>query len=284
VDVDLREALAPVNRGHGGQQAGQFVPALRTAAQLRERAAAGVLDLKLSRACFIGGALLGTCLVERVGERAHLDAVSVEPLAQQRGAGRALVDAVFTAAAAAGVKRLSAYVSDFDGTLQAILQGAGASRLRTVVRHILSGAPAPLPQPRDLEELPAPEDLAEACARTVPMSEALALLPGASDAGELLFSQEPEVLSRLSGRLRAHVYLEPRSKSPAAVVICERERKLLYTLSGATASLASLLCLVAARHGIACLDALPDGHPAEASLAAAGFARAALRAEWVKDL
>jgi GNAT superfamily N-acetyltransferase len=285
VELDLREALAPVNRGNGGL--GQFVPAMRTAAQLRERAAAEVLDLKLSRACFIGGALVGTCLVERLDAQIHLDALGVEPLAQQRGASSSLVEAVCSAAAAVGVKRASVYVSDFDSALLSSLQALGFSRRRGVARYILGSAPAPLAQPQDLGAGPASasEGSREPTARSVPLAEALPLLYGAVDPGLLLFGQQAGVLSRLSGKLTAYVVTTPTSAGkPVAAAVFERDRKLLQALGGDPAQLPGLLCLLAARHGVACMDAIVEGHPAQAALIAAGFQRVSLRAELVKDL
>ena len=89
------EALAPINRAARGE----FLPALRTAAQLRERASWGLLDLKLTGLCQSGE--LGGRLAwwERFGRRgiAYIEgapALAADPLAQQRGAVRALVEAV----------------------------------------------------------------------------------------------------------------------------------------------------------------------------------------------
>lgn len=282
VEVDLREALAPINRGNGGL--GRFVPAMRTAAQLRERAAAEVLDLKLSRACYIGG-LVGSCLVERLDEQAHIDAIGIEPLAQQRGAGRALVEAVCQAATAAGVKRLSVFVSDFDSTLLSSLAALGFVRRRGVARYILSGAPAPLTQPADLGNAPAPESATEPYARAVPLAEALPTLHAGVAADKLLFGQQGGILTRLGGKLTAYTLTTPDSNGqPVAAAVFERERKLIHALGGEPGQLAHLLCLLAARHGVACIEALVEGHPAQSALTTAGFQRASLGAELVKDL
>lgn len=281
VDLDLREALAPINRGHGGL--GRFVPAMRTPAQLRERAAIGVLDLKLSAVCYIGG-LVGSCLVERLGEQAHIDAIGVEPLAQQRGAGRALIEAVTTAATASGVKRLSIFVSDFDSSLLSSLAALGFTRRRGVARYILSGAPAPLAQPQDLGNGPAPENPSEAFAQAVPLAEVLPILRAGVDEDKLLFGQQDGILMRLQSRLTAYILTPASGGKPVAAAVFERDRKLLHALGGDPGQLAHLLCLLASRHGIVCIEALVEGHPAQSALTTAGFLRASLGAELAKDL
>lgn len=289
VEVDLREALGPINRGHSGQlgQAGQFAPAVRTPAQLRERAAAGVLDLSLSRACYLSGALVGACLIDHVGENAHIEAIGVDPLAQQRGAGRALVETICTAAAAAGVKHLSAYASDFDNIILGALNAAGFTRRRDIARYQLQGAPAALTQPRDLGKDAIPDGTTGQVARAVPIAEALLVLAPDAVAGRLLFDQQAAVLSKLAEkgeRIVAYVTLEAQEKAPHAAAIFDRDRKLLLALGGDNDKLAPLLCLVSSRFGVALLDALASGHPAEAAVTAAGFVRMAVRAEWIKDL
>jgi GNAT superfamily N-acetyltransferase len=284
-EVELREALAPINRPTGIGQAGQLGKTVRTPAQLRERAAAQVLDLKLSRACFIGDGLCGAALVDRVGDHAHIDALAVEPLAQQRGAGKALLDSIVTAAAAAGVKRLSFFGSDFDNVLPPILTHLGFGRGRNVARFTLPGPPAALPLPREVEA-DAPPDGEGPFARPLPLSNALPVVHEGLAADKLCFAQQAEVLSRLCGqdKLVAYVSALPGQPQPHAAVIYERERKLILALHGDTAHLAPLLCLLATRHGVNAVDALVEGHPAEAALAAAGYQRAAVRVEWWKDL
>ena len=59
-------------------------------AQLRERAALGVLDLKLSRALLVAGGIAGACLVERVGDRAHIEESLGRYLGAATGGGRVL--------------------------------------------------------------------------------------------------------------------------------------------------------------------------------------------------
>jgi hypothetical protein len=288
VEVELREALAPINRSQGGQlgQPGQLAPVLRTVAQLRDSAAAGVLDLKLSQACYLGGTLSGACLVERVEDSAQIAAIGVENLAQQRGAGRALIEAVCRAATAAGVKQLSILVSDFDSVLLSSLHPIGFARRREVARYTLSGAPAPLLQPHDLGNDAVPDGMSGPYARAVPVAEVLPALRDGVAPEQLLFGQDPRVLLRLAkgNRLSAYIIGQPPTGHFRAGAVFERERKLLHALGGDSAQLPPLLCLLAARHGIVWLDALAEGHPAAGALTAAGFSRTALRIELCKDL
>lgn len=284
-EVELREALAPINRPTGIGQAGQLGKAVRTPAQLRERAAAQVLDLKLSRACFIGDGLCAAALVDRVGDSAHIDALAIEPLAQQRGAGKALLESIVQAATAAGVKRLSFFVSDFDNVLPPILSHIGFVRGRTVARFALSGAPVDLPLPQEVDADGSPEGETP-FARPLPVASALPVVHEGVAADKLAFSQQAEVLSRLCGndKLVAYVSALPGQPSPKAAVIYDRERKQIVALHGDDAHLGPLLCLLAKRHGVNAVEALVEGHPAEAALAAVGYQRAAVRIEWCKDL
>jgi len=288
-EVELREALAPINRPTGIGQAGQLGKAVRTPAQLRERAAAQVLDLKLSRACFIGGGLCGAALVDRVGDHAHIDAVAIEPLAQQRGAGKAIFDSIATAAAAAGVKRLSFFGSDFDNVLPPILTQLGWSRGRNVARFALSGPPTALPLPREVDADAASTSNGDGegpFARPLPLATALPVVNEGVAADKIHFAQQAEVLSRLCGqdKIVAYVSALPGEAQPHAAVLYDRERKLILALAGDAAHLAPLLCLLATRQGVTAVDALIEGHPAEAALATAGYQRAAVRVEWWKDL
>lgn len=284
-EVELREALAPINRQTGIGQAGQLGKAVRTPVQLRERAAAQVLDLKLSRACFIGGNLCGAALVDRVGDSAHIDALAIEPLAQQRGAGKAILESIVQAATAAGVKRLSFFVSDFDNVLPPILSHLGFSHGRNIARFALSGPPAGLPLPRELDADAAPDGEGP-FARPLPVALALPVVHEGVAVDKLGFAQQAEVLSRLSGndKLVAYVSALPGQPAPHAAVIYDRERKSIVALHGDGAHLSPLLCLLATRQGVNAVDALVEGHPAEAALAAAGYQRAAVRVEWYKDL
>ena len=282
-DIELKDALGPVNRAAGGRTAPGMLPLVHTAAQLRERAALGVLDLKLSRALALGGGIAGACLVERVGERAHLDAFGVDPLAQQRGGGKALCEAVVAAAMAAGVRRLTAFGSDFDAQLLPILQAVGFERGREVARYSLSlGGPTQALIPEDIGEAAYDPATHQTVARVVPLAEALAVLEPVL-APQASFLQLPEVLRRLGPKLTAVVLQSPTGITAAAVA--DRERRQLLTLYGQTeAAAAQLAALLAARYGIHFIDALAIDDPVTAALTAAGFQRASLRAEFQKLL
>lgn len=282
-DVELKEVLGPINRAASGRTAPGMLPLVHSAAQLRERAALGVLDLKLSRALLLGGGIAGACLVERVGEQAHLDVLGVDPLAQQRGGGRALCEEVVAAAAAAGVRRLTAFCSDFDGQLLAILQAVGFARVREVARYtLLPGGPTQTLVPTELAAGAEPPRPAQTVAQAVPLAEALAFL-SAAQAPEPPFGQQTEVLRRLSPKLTAFVLHTPGGIAAAAVA--ERERRQLLAVGGqGEHAAAQLVALLAARHGILSIDALPVDDPATAAVSAAGFQRASLRVEFQKTL
>ncbi len=282
-DVELKEVLGPINRAASGRTAPGMLPLLHSAAQLRERAALGVLDLKLSRALLLGGGIAGACLVERVGEQAHLDVLGVDPLAQQRGGGRALCEEVVAAAAAAGVRRLTAFCSDLDAQLLAILQAVGFVRVREVARYTLTpGGPTQALVPTELAagaEVPRP---AQTVAQAVPLAEALTFL-AAAQAPEPLFGQQTEVLRRLSPKLTALLLHTPAGVAAAAVA--DRERRPLLAEGGqGEHAVAQLAALLAARYAILSVDALPVDDPATAAVSAAGFQRASLRVEFQKTL
>ena len=283
-DIELKDVLGPINRSAAGRTAPGMMPAVHTVAQLRERAALGVLDLRLSRALLIAGGIAGACLVERVGERAHLEALGVDPLAQQRGGGRALCEEVVASAGAAGVRRLTALCADLDAQLLPILQAAGLSRLREVARYALS--PSGPVQALIPEEIPAESDdrpRRAAAAQLVPPAEALAVLaPHTAPAPPFL--QQPEVLLRLSPKLTGAVLRTPTGITAAAAV-ADRERRQLLSLWGQSEQAAAqLAALLAARYGIHYIDALPLGDPMTAAVSAAGFQRASLRVELQKTL
>lgn len=264
------------------------MPALRTVAQLRERAAAGLLDLKLSRACVVGDSVAAACLVERIADEpiAHIEALATDSLAQQRGALRALIEAVQAAAAAAGATELSALASDMDSAQLSALAAAGFTRRQNVGRYTLSGPPATRAIPVELAAGEA-SPVGQPWLRAVTLAEAAGSLVGAHGASPLYGARLP-VLSRLAGRFVALASYAARSDddsaaSPSAVVVCDRDRKLLCALTGETEALASLICFAAARHGIAHIEALAESDPAVAAVSAAGFARVAVRVEMVCD-
>lgn len=285
-DEDLRDIVGPLNRSVSSLR-----PLLRTAVQLRERVAAGVLDLRLSRVAFLGGKLVGVALVERVARGSelppliHLDALVVEPLAQQRGGVRILTEAVCAGVAAAGGTRLTAIESESDAVTLEALQLAGFGRLRPILRFTLPGAPAPVPLPTELFEGELPPEGAkpdERFARPVSLDEALAVFARFGVPSDAPFGQHPAVLRRLAGRLTAWA-VGTRGQPPLGAAVIDVERKQLVTAAGETEPLAGLLALLAARPGVTLLDGLPEGHPAEAALQLAGFQRAALRIELARD-
>jgi GNAT superfamily N-acetyltransferase len=282
-DVELKEVLGPINRAASGRTAPGMLPLVHTAAQLRERAALGVLDLKLSRALLLGGGIAGACLVERVGELGHLDVLGVDPLAQQRGAGRALCEEVVAAAAAAGVRRLTAFCSDFDAQLLPILQAVGFARLREVARYTLApSGPLQGLVPAELETGSYDPHSAQTVAQAVPLAEALAFLATVQPP-EPPFGQQTEVLRRLSPKLTAVVLHTPAGVVAAAVA--DRERRQLLAVGGnGEHAAAPLVALLAARYGILAIDALPVDDPATAAVSAAGLQRASLRVEFQKTL
>ena len=282
VDVELREALAPINRAARGE----FLPALRTAAQLRERASWGLLDLKLSRACVIGGSVVAACLVERLADEgiAYIEALAADPLAQQRGAVRVLVEAVLGAAKSAGVAELSVLAADMDSAQVGALQAAGFARRQLVGRYTLSGAPAsrPLPVERNAGE---PQPVGQPWLETLSAMEGQAILSSLGTATGTFSSRQP-VLARLAGRLMAVACFQPAasdSPRPVAIVIGDRERKLVCALAGETEALTSLLCFAAARFGLAHVEALAEEDGAAGALLAAGYSRTAVRVEMVCD-
>lgn len=277
-DIELKDVLGPINRSAAGRTTAGMPAAVHTVAQLRERAALGVLDLKLSRALLIAGGIAGACLVERVGERAHVEALGVDALAQQRGGGRALCEEVVATAAAAGVRRLTALCSDLDAPLLSILHAVGFTRLREVARYTLSASGPPQALiPLEFGADPDPSQQNAEVAQLVPPAEALVVLAPRTPA-EPPFSQEPEVLLRLSPKLSAVVLRSPTGITAAAVA--DRERRQLLALCGHSERAATqLAALLAARYGIHHLDALPIDDPLTAAINAAGFQRASLRME-----
>jgi len=90
-DVELKDALGPINRAAGGRTEPGMLPLVHTAAQLRERAALGVLDLKLSQALVLPGGIAGACLVERsVSGRTWMRWAPISWPCSAAGAGRSV--------------------------------------------------------------------------------------------------------------------------------------------------------------------------------------------------
>jgi hypothetical protein len=65
-EVELRDATYPLNRSVPSN----FLPTLRTAAQLRELVALSVIDPSLSKVIVLSGKVVGCCLVERASDGA----------------------------------------------------------------------------------------------------------------------------------------------------------------------------------------------------------------------
>lgn len=284
-EVDLREAIGPINRA----VTGHYLPAVRTVSGLRERAQLGVLDLRLSRCAFLGGRLVGTCLIERVDERAHLDAIGVDPLAQQRGVGHAMLEAACCAAEAGGVAVLTAEISDSDAASMATLQSAGFVGGRELGRFELRGPPADLPVPEEVEEaaVRTPATRGQSFVRPVPLTEALETVQRARGAAlaEAAFAHQPAVLERLRSRLSCYLLLHLEQDSPVlGAAVIERDRHVLVSLGGQVDRLAPLVVLLARRHGVVAMDSMPEGDPLGQVLRQAGFQRTAVRREMVRRL
>lgn len=285
-EVDLREAIGPINRA----VTGHYLPAVRTVSSVRERAQLGVLDLKLSRCAFQNGRLLGTCLVERVDERAHLDAIGVEPMGQAQGVSYALLESACVAAEALGVKLLTAEVSDSDSPALATLTQAGFQRGRELSRYELKGAPAQLATPEEIGEgegmaQRAPATLGQTFVQPVPLAEALdALERLRGPAGDAVpFSGQPAVLERLKGKLAAFLLLQLDEQSPVVgAAVIDRERHLLLGLGGEAARLPPFLVLLLRRHGVTTVESLADGDPLGDALQQAGMVRTAARRELLR--
>lgn len=284
-EVDLREALGPINRAVSGH----YLPSVRTVSQLRERAQLGVLDLKLSRCAYIGRDLVGACLVERVDESAHLDAIGVDPLAQQRGVGHALLESACVAAEALGVRRFTAEVSEADAPSLATLHSAGFQRHRGLSRYVLRGNPASQTLPEEVQggtpAQSAPSTLGQAYVQKVELSEALEFLekdsgPAAQDPP---FHRLPVVLGRLKSKLTAFLLLQLEEQRPVlAAAVIERDRHQLLALCGEPERLPGLVGLLLMRHGVTLCDSLPEDDAASDALEKAGMTRVAVRGELLR--
>lgn len=272
-EVDLRAATAPLNR------AGTvFLPAVRTAAQLRERAKLGVLDLKLSAAAVLSEGPAGCCLIERDGEEAFVVGVAAEPLMHQRGGWVGLLEAALATAAKAGVRRVTVEASEHDTGQLGGLQAARFSRSRELSRYTLPTAPNHALVPEDLGDDSAAVPTGSRYARAVSIDVALPLL--LSEAPP--FSRRPEVLRKLAPLYTVRALFE--GDRPIAAVVVERERKLLVAVGGEPEAAAQLAALAAARYEARFVDAVPEGDAMAAALVKAGFQLAAARVELARAL
>ncbi len=270
-EVELRDATYPLNRSVPSN----FLPALRTAAQLRELVALSVIDPSLSKVIVLSGKVVGCCLVERASDGATLSALGIEPLAQQRGGGRVLLDAVTTAARAAKLHWLSVESSAADASQQALLLSAGFAVQGSRCRMALT-------QPPNRSLLPSNGDgssdsaTTKALVTTGTIDAALTFLSSQSD-WQPAPSASPSVLRKLASRLMAFFWEE--ASAPQAVLVIDKERKLIVTLAGQMAAMAALGVYVAAYHGVAFADSLPADSPEVSALSLSGFATVALRSE-----
>ena len=271
-EVELRDATYPLNRSVPSN----FLPALRTAAQLRELVALSVIDPSLSKVIVLSGKVVGCCLVERASDGATLSALGIEPLAQQRGGGRVLLDAVTTAAQAAKLHWLSVESSAADASQQALLLSAGFAVQGSRCRMALT-------QPPNRSLLPSNGDgfsdsaTTKARVTTGTIDAALTFLSSQSD-WQPAPSASPSVLRKLASRLMAFFWEEAAS-APQAVLVIDKERKLIVTLAGQMDAMAALGVYVAAYHGVAFADSLPADSPEVSALSLSGFATVALRSE-----
>ncbi len=270
-EVELRDATYPLNRSVPSD----FLPALRTAAQLRELVALSVIDPSLSKVIVLSGKVVGCCLVERASDGATLSALGIEPLAQQRGGGRVLLDAVTTAARAAKLHWLSIESSAADASQQALLLSAGFAIQGSRCRMALT-------QPPNRSLLPSTGDgfsdsaTTEARVTTGTIDAALTFLSSQPD-WQPAPSASPSVLRKLASRLMAFFWAE--ASAPQAVLVIDKERKLIVALAGPMAAMAALGVYAAAYHGVAFADSLPADSPEVSALSLAGFATVARRSE-----
>ena len=255
-EVELRDAAFQLNRSAPSN----FLPALRTASQLRELATLGVLDQALSQVVILAGKVGGCCLVERVPSGGFLSALTCEPLAQQRGGGRVLLDAVITAARTAKLGQLTIEVSEADAAQESLLSSAGFARQHTLYRMALA-------QPPNRTLLPTE-------AAVIPVDDAVSFL-ATEKAWHPTPSVEGEVLRKLAPRLTALALISD-GQTRAALVL-DQERKLILTLAGKSAALASLVVFAAVHHFVAFVDSLRSDDPAVDALREAGFARLSVR-------
>lgn len=267
-DVELRDATFPLSRSAPSN----FLPALRTPVILRELVALGVLDPGLSKVIVQNGRVVGCCLVEVGAQGAYISGLGTDALSQQRGGSRALIEAVIAAGKQAQLGRLSVEVSEADAGPQGLWQAVGFVPLRTRLRMALLGTPnrALLPDPDDRACMAATRISA------VPCGDALGFLQhhGPSLLGAAV---SPAVLGKLEKRLSAAAMLV--GSAIEAVVIVDKERKLLVALAGDPAYLPQLAVYAAARLSAAYVDSLADDDPAVEALESAGFSRIAVRTE-----
>lgn len=266
-DVELRDATFPLSRSAPSN----FLPALRTPVILRELVALGVLNAGLSKVIVQGGRVVGCCLVEQGAGGAYVSALGTDSLSQQRGGARALLDAVIAAAQSAKLDTLSIEVSEADAGPQGLYQAVGFVPQRSRSRMALLGAPNRSLLPESLETGGPEGRIAQ-----IPVADALAFLQshGPTHPGAAV---HPAVLGKLAKRLSAAAYQV--GTETQAVVVVDKDRKLLTGLAGTPAHLPALAVYAAARLSAAYADSLSEDDPALDALSKAGFVRIAVRTE-----
>lgn len=259
-EIELRDAIQPLNRSAPSN----FGPALRTPALIRELVALGVIDASLSKVLVLSGKVLGGCLVERVPGGGLLSALSIEPLAQQRGGGRALLEEVIKAARTAQLAQLRIEVSEGDTAHESLIGALHFVRVETLHRLALQKAPNRSLFPTEEFDL----------VTEVSIEEAISLL-SAQTTWQPAPSARPDMVRKLTKRLSALTLVQSDRR---ATLIFDKERKLIWTLGGDSTRMAQLAVCVAAKHGAAFVDSLRDEDPAISALVEAGFTKLAVRA------
>ncbi len=263
-EIELRDAVQPLQRSAPSN----FVPALRPPALIRELIALGVIDPSLSKVLVLSGKVLGCCLVERCPGGALLSALSIEPLAQQRGGGRALLEEVIKAAQTAKLGQLRIEVSEGDAA--SLLSALHFVRAETLCRLALLQPPN-----RSLFPTEQFDSVTE-----LSIDAAIATL-SAQPNWQPTPSAQPDLLRKLAKRLIGFGLVRDDRR---ATLLIDKERKLIWTLGGESSLLAQLVVYAAGKHGAAFVDSLRDEDPAIAALCEAGFTKLAVRAAYVLPL
>lgn len=270
-ETDLREATFPLARSAPSN----FLPALRTPAYLRELVQTGVIDAALSKVVTMGGHVVACCLVQRMQEGCFVSGLGVASLATQRGALRALLEAIIAEARRAQMHHICIEVNEAEAGPQGALQTAGF----LPIGHRYRMARLRLP---DRSLLP-PQDQRPSVGGFVPIStdEALAFA-AAQKAFAPSPGSDPFVLGKLRQRLLALAWSVDGQIQATAVL--EPDRKLLLLLAGELLPMQRLAVFSAAHHSAAFADSLAEQDPARQALPSAGFDTIAVRTGMRLDL
>jgi GNAT superfamily N-acetyltransferase len=261
-EIELRDAVQPLNRSAPSN----FGPSLRTPALIRELVALGVVDASLSKVLLLSGKVLGGCLVERMAGGGLLSALSIEPLAQQRGGGRALLEGVIKAARIAQLAQLRIEVSEGDSAQESLIGALHFVRVETLHRLALLTPPNRSLFPTEEFDL----------VTEISVEDAISML-SAQTTWQPAPSAQPDVIRKLTKRLSALTLVRSDRR---ATLIFDKERKLIWTLGGDSTQMAQLVVYVAAKHGVVFVDSLRDEDPAISALVEAGFTKLAVRAAY----